>query len=115
MGYIKILLVFSTVVITLLTALLLNFAAKDITTFNIFSIIIIILVIAINFTKFKVWGIIYKKYHLSESYPLTALFFPSIYLVAIYNGEARFELTKSVGVIMILVGIWVMNSKKVRI
>ena len=111
----KILLVFSTVLVTLFTAILLNYGAKETTFFSSTAIGIIVLVLTINFVKFKVWGNIYKKYHLSESYPLISLFFPLIYIVAIYKEEADFEFSKLIGVFFILGGIWIMNRKNVRI
>jgi len=111
----KILLVFSTVLVTLFTAILLNYGAKETSFFSLTAIGIIILVLTINFVKFKVWGTIYRKYHLSESYPLISLFFPLIYIVAIYKEEADFEFSKLLGVFFILGGIWIMNRKNVRI
>lgn len=111
----KILLVFSTVLVTLFTAILLNFGAKETTFFSLTAIGIILLVLSINFIKFKVWGAIYKKYHLSESYPLISLFFPLIYIVAIYKEEAEFQFSKLLGVLLILGGIWIMNRKNVSI
>jgi hypothetical protein len=112
MAIVKISLVLLTVLVTLSTAILLNYGAKENDIFSIGAGIIIFLVLSINFIKFKIWGIIYKRYHLSESYPLVSLFFPLIYIVAIYNGEAILELNKILGIFFILFGIYVMNSKK---
>ncbi len=108
----KVLLVFSTVLVTLFSALLLNFAAKTIGSINSMSILILCIVLAINFGKFIVWGIIYKKYDLSEAYPLVSLFFPLIYGVAIFTGESDLTLNKSIGVLFILIGAFIMNIKK---
>lgn len=107
----KILLVLSTVGVTLFTALLLNHAAKE-SGFNIISITIVFTVILINFIKFLVWGVIYKKYDLSEAYPLTALFFPLIYFVAVLKEEASFNISKLFGVVLILIGVYIINKKK---
>lgn len=113
MAIIKISLVLLTVLVTLFTALLLNYGAKENTIYSINAIFILFLVLSINFIKFKTWGIIYKRYHLSESYPLVSLFFPLIYIVAIYNGEAVLEIKKIIGIVFILFGIYIMHSKKV--
>jgi len=111
----KVLMVLLTVFITLFTAILLNYSAKNNLLFSMVGISSIIAVILLNFLKFKIWGYIYKQYHLSESYPLITLFFPLIYLIAILNGEATIEITKVVGVSFILVGIFIMNTKNNRI
>lgn len=111
----KVLLVFSTVLVTLLTAILLNYGAKQASLMSYTGIIIVGIVVTINFIKFIVWGKIYKKYDLSESYPLIALFFPLIYFVAIIKSEANLEILKVVGVLFIFIGIWVMNKKNVKV
>lgn len=112
MAMIKVSLVLFTVLITLLTAMLLNYGAKENNIFSINAGLIIFLVLSINFLKFKIWGIIYNRYNLSESYPLVSLFFPLIYAVAIYNNEAVFELNKMVGILFIISGVFIMHSKK---
>jgi len=111
----KTLLVFSTVLITLLTAVLLNYGAKQSTLISLLGGIIVLLVIVINFIKFIIWGKINKKYDLSESYPLISLFFPLIYIVAVYKDEARFEFSKVIGVLLIFFGVWIMNKKRSKI
>jgi drug/metabolite transporter (DMT)-like permease len=111
----KILLVFSTVLVTLFTAVLLNYGAKQSSLISFIGLVIVSMVIVINVLKFVVWGKINKKYDLSESYPLTSLFFPLIYLVAIYNEEAQFQISKIIGVFFIFIGIWIMNKKKSEI
>ena len=115
MAIVKISLVLLTVLVTLTTAMLLNYGAKESNLFSVSAGLIIFTVLVINFIKFKVWGVIYKRFHLSESYPLIALFFPLIYIVAIFNGDAIFEIKKVVGVILIILGIFVMHSKKAKI
>jgi hypothetical protein len=111
----KILMVFSTVLVTLFTAILLNYGAKNSVLFSVSGISIIIVVLGINFIKFKTWGFIYQRYHLNESYPLISFFFPLIYFVAVFNGEAEFELSKTIGVSLIVIGIFVMNKVKIKV
>jgi hypothetical protein len=101
----KLILVSSTVCITLFTAILLNYGAKNSTFLSLSGVGIIALVVFINFMKFKLWGTIYRRYHLSESYPLVALFFPLIYFVAIISNEAEFDTIKILGIFLILIGI----------
>lgn len=101
----KLLLVSSTVCITLFTAMLLNYGAKNSVFLSLSGFGIISSVLFINFMKFKLWGTIYSRYHLSESYPLVALFFPLIYFVAIISDEAEFDAIKIFGILLILIGI----------
>lgn len=108
----KISLVLLTVLITLTTAYTLNYGAKSYTTLNLFSIGIVLVVIGINFIKFKLWGVIYDKYQLNESYPLVAMFFPLLYMSAIYSGVSEFSISKTIGVCLIVLGILVMNKKE---
>lgn len=107
----KILMVFSTVLVTLFTAILLNYSAKNSELLSLSGVSVIFVVLGINFIKFKTWGFIYKHYHLSESYPLIALFFPLIYFVAIINNEAVFKLTKLTGILLIMVGTIIMTKQ----
>ena len=104
--------VFSTVLITLITAMLLSFGAKNFSAYSLVGLLIFFIVFSLNIVKFKLWGFVYKRYHLNESYPSTALFFPLIYLVAIVNGDAVFELNKVIGVLLILIGTLVMSQKE---
>ena len=106
----KVFMVLATVLVTLATAMLLNHGAKSAELFSLYGIGTVLVVLFINFIKFKVWGIIYQRYHLSESYPLTALFFPMVYFVAIINNEAVLEWTKVVGVVCIMAGTIIMNK-----
>ena len=115
MAITRLLLVFSVVLVTLATAMLLDYGAKQNNLLSLSSFLIVTIVIIINFAKFKVWGIIYKRFHLSESYPLVALFFPLVYAVSIYNGEAKLEANKVIGIVLILFGIFILNSRKVNI
>lgn len=100
----KILLVFSTVLITVLSSLLLDYGAKK-TTAIFVAVFFILLTLFVNFIKFLLWGKIHKKYDLSNSYPLTSMFFPLIYIIAIIKGQNDFELTKTIGIIFIVAGI----------
>lgn len=109
------LLVFSTVLLTILSAYLLNYYAKSNYSDNfLLFVFIVIVVLLINIIKFLLWGNIHKKYLLSDSYPITAIFFPLIYIIAIFNGETQMEIKKTFGIVLILFGIYLVNlsSKK---
>lgn len=111
----KTFLVSLTTIITVITALLLDYGAKNYAAFHIISIAIIMSVIVINFIKFKLWGHIHKLYDLSDSYPAVAVFFPIIYVIAIFKGDAIFEFSKVMGIVFILFGIFYMNKVEKRI
>jgi hypothetical protein len=105
----KTFLVSLTTIITVITALLLDYGAKNYSLVHIASIAIVMVVIIVNFIKFKLWGYIHKQYHLSDSYPAVAIFFPIIYLISIIKEDAVFELSKIVGVMLILLGLFFMR------
>lgn len=106
----KTFLVSLTTIITVVTALLLDYGAKNYSFFHIASIAIVAVVIIVNFIKFTLWGYIHKQYHLSDSYPAVAIFFPIIYLISIVKGDAVFELSKIAGIMFILVGLFFMRK-----
>ena len=72
------------------------------------------LAIFLNVMKFGIWARIHSKYKLSTSYPITAIFFPSIYLIAILQGEAQFSMNKAMGVLIILGGLAIMDSNFIK-
>ena len=66
---------------TIASSLILNYAAKQ--NFHMFSIMalgLIALAILVNVLKFVFWGYLHKRFDLSKTYPLTAIFFPLIFL-----------------------------------
>jgi drug/metabolite transporter (DMT)-like permease len=94
-------LVLSTVVIQLLVATLLKeLAMRNAPTAWI--LIVLAAAVALNGLRFLVWGYTHRRYPLSHSYPLTALFFPCILLVSAWYGEPiRATQIAGVGVIML--------------
>ncbi len=69
-------------------------------------------VLVTNFFKFLLWGFIHKKFDLSNSYPITSIFYPAIYFIAIIKGEAILEVTKLIGIALILFGIILVNRNE---
>jgi len=106
----KTILVSLTTIITVITALLLDYGAKNYSFLHIISVAIIVLVIIVNFIKFKLWGYIHKQYHLSDSYPAVAIFFPIIYFISIVKGDAVFEFSKIAGILFIFLGLFFMRK-----
>jgi multidrug transporter EmrE-like cation transporter len=101
-----------TVVCTLFSAYLLNFGAKSSASLGWASALIVLCVIAVNFLKFYIWGAIYRRYELSESYPIVAIFFPAIYILAMLNGEAEFEPQKLFAIVLIIFGVLILGRTK---
>lgn len=114
MGGVKISLVILTVIITVATSLILDYAAHIGLNMNLEILFLLSIVIVINLLKFILWGWIHARFHLSSSYPLTAIFFPIIYLIAIFKNQSEFNLFKLSGVILILLGIFIIEMKQLK-
>jgi hypothetical protein len=69
------------------------------------SALLLMLTLTIHLIRFRFWGWVLKRYELSRVYPATALFFPLIYLYAIISGQTEAEAHKTLGVILILIGV----------
>tara|TARA_B110001452_G_C15240481_1_gene429487 strand:+ start:4473 stop:4805 length:333 start_codon:yes stop_codon:yes gene_type:complete len=110
---VKQLLVISTVIISVFSSLLLNFASnfQNKTTFIVF--LFLSLVMTFNIFKFFLWGYIHKSYSISNSYPLTSIFFPIIFIISIVTDEVNFSLYKLFGVLFIISGIIIFEFKKI--
>ena len=77
------------------------------TEFEALSIIVFMLiglVIFVNIGRFLLWGWMHKRIDLSKSYPLTAMFFPLVALLSMFNGE-RILPIQWVGILLITVGV----------
>lgn len=72
--------------------------------------IFIALVVLINLLRVALWGAIHKRFRLSDSYPLTSLFFPMILVLSAYYGE-EIGLGKLLGTVLITLGVLVMMSE----
>jgi hypothetical protein len=94
-----------TVLMSVATALLLNYAANTKPSVAVLIAAVIAPVVAINVAKFWLWGWIHRRYPLSQTYPASTLFFPLIYAIALWTGEARFESAKILGIILIVAGV----------
>lgn len=102
-----------TVAMTIASALLLDFAADQYKTINLLVLLLLGTAVAVNVVKFVFWGWVLKRYDLSTSYPLTAIFFPLIFLTAWWR-EAHFHAgwPQWLGMGLILAGIFVFEKKQ---
>lgn len=72
---------------------------------------LILLVASINLLRVALWAAIHKRFRLSDSYPLTSLFFPMILaLSALYGEEIGF--TKIFGTALITLGVLLLMGGK---
>jgi drug/metabolite transporter (DMT)-like permease len=108
------LLVFSTVLLQVLASLILDLTAKGVDTFSLISLAVILGVFALHGVRFIFWGYIHKKYDLSQSYPLIAVFFPIIFIIALIKGDTELSVPKILGLLFIVIGIVVSNYKTER-
>jgi len=110
MVFLKIFLVLLTVLLSIASALILDYAAArgEIIAFTMGAIVA---AFSLNILKFFLWGAIHKRYDLSDSYPLVALFYPAIFSIALFQGEAEVTFFHLVGIILISSGVVVMNLK----
>jgi hypothetical protein len=99
-----------TVLMSLATALLLDHAANSRPSLVVLLIAVIAPVVAINIAKFGLWGWIHSRYPLSQTYAASALFFPLIYVIALWTGEAQLEFGKIVGNTLIVGGVVLLQS-----
>lgn len=104
--------VFISVALTIGTALILRAA----TSFDDTQIIIISMLIGaaffVNVLKFLLWGWLNKRYDLSKTYPLTVIFFPLIYVVSHYVDDTPFTAQKTLGILIVIVGLIVFERNK---
>ena len=116
---IKFFLVFFTVLLEVLSALIVDHASSLGETLTLMAGVLIGLAFLVNALKFVGWGVIHKRFDLSKSYPITAVFFPLIYGVALFKGEAEIEFAKIIGIIFIIIGVILIqkkvNNKKINI
>lgn len=110
----RIILVLGTVVVGLCSSLLLDFAAEKEDKFTFLALVLIGLAFVANLFRFLLWGAIHKRYEMSKSYPLTASFFPLIFIVSLMQGETVLSWQKIMGVVMIVLGLLVFEQFRRR-
>lgn len=68
---------------------------------------LIVLVILVNLARVLFWAAIHKRFRLSDSYPLTSLFFPLILGLSALYGE-EINLAKLIGTGLITFGVLIL-------
>lgn len=108
----KHILVFSTVLISVCSSLLLDYTASRITKTNVIALMLVGTVYCINLFKFIVWGWIHKRFDVNKSYPLISIFFPIIFVISYFKGETELSFCKIFGVTLIIIGLLIFEKKK---
>lgn len=104
-------LIFLVVLLQSGVALLLQKGAKN-SDEMIMIILILGLAIGLNGLRFIIWGLLHRQFDLSRTYPLTALFFPLIYAISIYQNEADFVWNKIFGLLLVFGGVFILTQEK---
>lgn len=68
-------------------------------------------VLALNVTRFVVWGFMHRRFPLSVAYPASALFFPGVLVMAWWFGETVGP-AQVAGAALVLVGVALLLSDK---
>lgn len=102
------------VIFQLIIAYILDSAATYDKLYAFIPALLILLALFFHFIRFIIGGWIHKNYDLSKSYPLTALFYPMIYLLSMLKGEAVISIQKVCGILLIVTGIVLFQKNKNR-
>lgn len=106
------LLVFSTVLLQLAAAWVLDTAAGWGSSAGwTIAVVAVMAALALNVGRFVIWGYTHKRFPLSLTYPLTTLFFPCILLLSYFQGEAVGGM-ETLGTVLITVGAIIMGASK---
>ncbi len=105
-------LVFITVLITIASSLMVDYASELKEEIDVLILVLLALVIGVNAFKFVLWGWIHKNYDVSQSYPLTAMFFPMVLMLSYWQGETGITFNKVIGTILIVLGLLLLGYSK---
>jgi drug/metabolite transporter (DMT)-like permease len=100
--------VLATVFVQLMAAAALGFAAAR-GLFSPMTLALVLLALALNGFRFLAWGYLHRRFPLSHVYPLTALFFPCVLILATLRGESITPL-QIAGTLLITAGSFLMAT-----
>ena len=103
-GILPLVLVTVAVALNIASAIVLKEAVELANPTTIVLIGLLSLVALINLLRVVFWAAIHRRYRLSDSYPLTAIFFPMILLVSMFYGE-QVSAFKIAGTLLITLGV----------
>lgn len=107
----KYILVISTVLCTLASALALDYGAKSPDKNAALICMVIGFALVMNFLKIIIWKIIYTRYSLGSTYPAVAAFYPIVYAAGLIQGTTQIEPTKIIAITLIILGMSLLSEK----
>lgn len=106
--------IFLIVSISILTALILDYIQNlDLNIVDIYVAFGLFVVLGLNTFKFILWNFLHKRYDLSSTYPMTAIYFPLIYFISVLKGEIIVDIYSIFAILSIFIGVYlIFNSEK---
>ena len=99
--------IFIIIGISVATALVLDYMKQmDLNFFSFYMLVGLFIVFGLNIFKFIIWNFLHKKYDLSSTYPMTAMYFPIIYIIAIYKNEINIDIVSFLAICFIFGGVY---------
>ena len=103
--------IFIIVSISISTALVLDYIQNlNMDFFSFYVMVGIIFVLGLNVFKFIVWNFLHKRYDLSSTYPMTAIYFPLIYIISVVKGEVVVDIFSLLAISFIFIGVYLIFS-----
>lgn len=109
--------IFLIVSISIFTALILDYIKTlQLDFFSFYLLFGLFIVFSLNALKFIIWNFLHKKHDLSSTYPLTAIYFPLIYIISIFKGEVTINFVNLFAISLIFSGVYLIlkNEKNNR-
>ena len=105
--------IFIIVGISISTALILDHVeALHNNFFSLYTFLGILFVLALNALKFFVWYFLHKKFELSSTFPLTAIYFPLIYIISVLKNEMVVDLYSLIAIVLVFFGVYLILSSE---
>lgn len=99
--------IFIIVSISISTALILDYIQNlNMNFFSFYVLAGVIFVLGLNVFKFIVWNFLHKRYDLSTTYPMTAIYFPLIYIISVVKGEIIVDIFSLLAISFIFIGVY---------
>jgi hypothetical protein len=80
--------------------------------FSFYVVLGILFVLGLNVFKFIVWNFLHKRYDLSSTYPMTAIYFPLIYIISVIKGEIVVDMFSLIAILSIFLGVYLILSSE---
>lgn len=101
--------VVSSIGLQLINAALIKYATLPVRPEILVITTILFLVAGLSFGRLMIWNAIHRRYPISMAYPISALFFPAVLLLAWFMGES-IDRMQIVGSVVVMAGVFVILS-----